>query len=81
MTPLPLTFFTSHCKTVVGVLYGMIHTHQDIPTFADMAMRGDLMLDRLITKTFKVEEINQVAEAMKNRQIVGRWVCDWGKGK
>jgi S-(hydroxymethyl)glutathione dehydrogenase/alcohol dehydrogenase len=81
MTPLPLTFFTSHCKTVVGVLYGMIHTHQDIPTFADMAMRGDLMLDRLITKTFKVEEINQVAEAMKNRQIVGRWVCDWGQSK
>ena len=78
MTPLPLSFFTSQCKSVVGALYGMIRTQQDIPTFADMAMRGELMLDRLITKMFKVEEINDVVEAMKSRQIIGRWVCDWG---
>ena len=42
-----------------------------------MAMRGDLGLDSLISKKFKVEEINDVVEAMKNRQIIGRWVCDW----
>jgi Zn-dependent alcohol dehydrogenase len=43
-----------------------------------MAMKGDLMLDKLISKKFNVGEINQVIEAMKNRQIIGRWVCDWG---
>ena len=41
-------------------------------------MRGELKLDKLITKKFKVEEINEVAEAMKRREIIGRWVCDWG---
>jgi Zn-dependent alcohol dehydrogenase len=46
-----------------------------------MAMKGDLMLDKLITKKFKVEEINDVVEALKNRQIIGRWVCEWGIGK
>ena len=81
MTPLPLTFFTSHCKSVIGVLYGNIHTHLDIPRFADMAMKGDLMLDKLISQKFRVEEINDVVEAMKNRQIIGRRVCDWGKNK
>ena len=78
---LPLTFFAAHCKDLRGVQYGKIHTHVDIPRFADMAMKGDLMLDKLITKKFKVEEINDVVEAMKNRQIIGRWVCDWGKSK
>jgi S-(hydroxymethyl)glutathione dehydrogenase/alcohol dehydrogenase len=77
LTGLPLTFFSSHCKDLVGVMYGKIHTHVDIPRFADMAMKGDLMLDKLISKKFKVEEINEVVEAMKNRQIIGRWVCEW----
>jgi Zn-dependent alcohol dehydrogenase len=53
----------------------------DIPRFADMAMKGDLLLDKLITKKFKVEEINDVVEALKSRQIIGRWVCAWGKNK
>ena len=51
----------------------MIETHRDIPTFADMAVRGELLLDKLITKKFRVEEINEVAEAMKQRQIKGRY--------
>jgi Zn-dependent alcohol dehydrogenase len=46
-----------------------------------MAMKGDLMLDKLISQKFRVEEINDVVEAMKNRQIIGRRVCDWGKNK
>jgi S-(hydroxymethyl)glutathione dehydrogenase/alcohol dehydrogenase len=77
LTGLPLTFFTSQSKSLQGVNYGHIRPHQDIPTFADMAMRGDLILDKLITKKFKVEEINDVVEAMKKRQIKGRWVCEW----
>jgi Zn-dependent alcohol dehydrogenase len=77
MAQLPHTFTPLHCKTVQGTLYGNIRPHEDIPRFADMAMRGDLMLDRLISKKFKLEEINDVVEAMKKRQIVGRWVCEW----
>ncbi len=78
LTELPLSFFTAHSKSLVGVNYGHIRPHQDIPSFASMAVRGELQLDKLITKKFKVEEINDVAEAMKRREIIGRWVCDWG---
>lgn len=39
-----------------------------------MAMRADLKLDKLVTKKFKLEQINDVAEAMLKRQIHGRWV-------
>ena len=77
MTSLPLSFTPIHCKSVKGTMYGNIRTHEDIPTFADMAMRGDFRLDKLISKKFRVEEINQVVEAMEKRQIIGRWVCEW----
>ena len=33
-------------------------------------------LDKLITKKFKLEEINDVADAMVKRRINGRWVCE-----
>jgi S-(hydroxymethyl)glutathione dehydrogenase / alcohol dehydrogenase len=74
---LVLTFFPPQCKTLQGTLYGNIRTQEDIPAFADMIMRGDYKVDKLFTKKFKVEEINEVAEAMRKRQIIGRWVCEW----
>ena len=77
MTGLPLAFTPVHRKSVVGTLYGNIRTHEDIPILADMAMNGDFELDKLISKKFKVEEINEVTEAMGKRQIIGRWVCAW----
>jgi S-(hydroxymethyl)glutathione dehydrogenase/alcohol dehydrogenase len=77
MTGLPLVFTPIHCKSVVGTLYGNIRTHEDIPKLADMAMKGDFELDKLISKKFKIEEINEVGEAMEKRQIIGRWVCAW----
>jgi Zn-dependent alcohol dehydrogenase len=62
---------------VKGTLYGNIRPQEDIPFLADMAMKGDFDLGKLISKKFKVEEINNVVEAMEKRQIVGRWVCEW----
>jgi len=79
MTKLPLAYTPVHCKGMRGTLYGNVRTHIDIPTFADMAMKGSFDLAKLITKKFKVEEINKVTEAMEKRQIIGRWVCEWGK--
>ena len=77
MTSLPLFYNPLHCKSVKGTLYGNIEPNRDIPVLADMAARGDFKLDRLIGKMFRIEEINDVAEAMKKRQVVGRWVCTW----
>jgi S-(hydroxymethyl)glutathione dehydrogenase/alcohol dehydrogenase len=77
MTGLPLFYNPLHCKSIKGTLYGNIETFRDIPTLADMAARGDFKLDKLITRKFKIEEINDVVEAIKKRQIIGRWVCAW----
>ncbi|MCU0578813.1 MAG: hypothetical protein MUF69_04620 [Desulfobacterota bacterium] len=61
----------------MGNLYGSISTHVDIPRLVNLAMKEDLKLDKLISKKFKLEQINDVADAMVKRQIQGRWVCSW----
>ncbi len=77
MTELPLNFLTHHGKSVIGTLYGNIRTSIDIPRMADMVVRGEIPLDKLTTRYFDLEDINEVAEAMEKRQISGRWVCKW----
>jgi Zn-dependent alcohol dehydrogenase len=61
---------------IQGIVYGNIRHQVDIPIMADLALKGELKLDQLITERFKLEDINEVAKAMEKRQIVGRWVCD-----
>jgi S-(hydroxymethyl)glutathione dehydrogenase/alcohol dehydrogenase len=77
VTELGLTWLPPQCKTIEGTLYGDIQIQEDIPPLANVVMKGDYRLDKLITNKFKVEEINDVAEAMRKRQIIGRWVCEF----
>lgn len=64
-------------KSIIGNLYGMISTHVDIPRIVHMTKTHDLKLDKLVTNTFKLEDINDVADKMLKRQVRGRWVCAW----
>lgn len=77
MTELPLALNPLHCKSVEGIIYGNIDPNRDIPKLADMVKRGELPMDKIITRKFKIEEINEAVEAMKDRTMIGRWVCDW----
>ncbi len=71
-----LIFTPLHSKDIIGTLYGHVHVHKDIPALADLVMRGGYIdLNKLITKRFKLEEINEVHKAMRERRIQGRWVC------
>jgi S-(hydroxymethyl)glutathione dehydrogenase / alcohol dehydrogenase len=76
-TNLPLMLLPLHQKSILGNLYGSISTHIDIPRLVDLSMKQDLKLDKLITNYFKLEDINDVSEAMIRREIKGRWVCKW----
>ena len=76
-TNLPLMLLPLHQKSILGNLYGSISTHVDIPRLINMAMKEDLKLDKLTSKKFKLDQINDVADAMVKRQIKGRWVCAW----
>jgi Zn-dependent alcohol dehydrogenase len=72
----PMFLLPLHAKSIKGAIYGNIQQGLDIPRLANMALSGELKLDKLITKRFKLEEINDVIAAMDRREIIGRWVCD-----
>jgi len=76
-TNLPLYRLPFHQLSILGGLYGSISTRLDIPRLVDLAMKGDLGLEKLVTRRFRLEEINNVAEAMIKRRITGRWVCEF----
>jgi S-(hydroxymethyl)glutathione dehydrogenase / alcohol dehydrogenase len=76
-TAFPMQTVPFHNKSIVGNNYGMISTYVDIPRFVEMTKTHDLKLDKLVTKKFKLEDINDVAETMVRRQVRGRWVCAW----
>jgi len=74
---LPLLFVSYGCQTIEGTTYGNTSAREDIPVFVDMVMRGVYKLDKLISRKFKLDEINNVAEALSKRQVIGRWVCSF----
>ncbi len=74
--PMQLSFTPSHHRDIIGCLYGDVHPSQDLPAIADMVANGSyISLEKLISRKFKLEEINDAVDAMAKRQIIGRWVC------
>ena len=53
-------------KTVTGSYYGSANTARDFPLYADLYMRGQLDLDRLISETYSLDQINEAYAHMLN---------------
>ena len=60
-------------KVVTGSLYGTCRDREDMPRLLDLYMAGRLDLDRLITRTYALEEVND-AFADMNAGVVARGV-------
>ena len=75
MVPMNFTFTPAGHRHMIGCLYGDVNVHQDIPVMADMVMDGKYNLSKLISRKFKLEQINEAYAATAKRQIIGRWVC------
>lgn len=58
-TNLPGSVITRQEKTVTGSYYGSANTTRDFPLYLDLYQRGLLDLDRLVSKTYRLEEINE----------------------
>lgn len=56
-------------KTVTGTYYGTANTVRDFPLFADLYLKGKLDLDRLISKTYSLDQINQAYADMLSGEI------------
>jgi S-(hydroxymethyl)glutathione dehydrogenase/alcohol dehydrogenase len=69
---LPVNVF-SFCVTeriVQGSLYGSVVPKVDVPKFVQMFLHGKFDLDSVVTKTFKLEEINEAFRAMHDGEVV-----------
>jgi S-(hydroxymethyl)glutathione dehydrogenase / alcohol dehydrogenase len=51
-------------KTVKGSYYGTVSPQRDFPLFLDLYMAGRLQLDQLVTRQYKLEQINEAYEDM-----------------
>lgn len=57
-------------RTIKGCLLGNYKIHEDIPKLVDMYLSGRLPIQDMITKTYKLEEINDALDAMKAGEII-----------
>lgn len=68
-TNLPGAIITRQEKTVTGSYYGTSNTARDFPVYADLYLKGRLDLDRLISKTYRLEQINEAYADMLGGEI------------
>jgi NDMA-dependent alcohol dehydrogenase len=56
-------------KTIKGCWYGSSNVQKDVPKLVDLYKKGDLKLDELISRTIKLEEVNEAFESMKTGEV------------
>ena len=56
-------------KTLKGSFYGSGRFHVDMPHILDLCKAGKLNLDGLVTKRWKLYEINEVFDALKSGEV------------
>ena len=68
-TNLPGAIITRQEKTVTGTYYGTANPARDFPMLADLYLKGKLNLDRLISKTYSLDQINEAYADMLSGDI------------
>lgn len=63
-------------KGIVGSVYGSTRQRADIPMLVDMYVAGRLKLDELISRTCRLDEINDALDALR-RGVVARSVISF----
>lgn len=56
-------------KTLKGTLYGTVRPNLDFPRLVDLYLDGRLKLDQLVSRTYKLEEINEGFAALRTGQV------------
>ncbi len=68
-TNLPGAIITRQEKTVTGSYYGSANPARDFPLYADLYRRGRLDLDRLISRVYRLEQINEAYADMLGGEL------------
>ena len=57
-------------KTITGTVQGDIVPSVDIPRYVDMFMNGKLPIDKLITRTYSLDQINEAFDALEKKEVL-----------
>ena len=68
-TNLPGALITRAEKTIRGSFYGSAQPERDIPRLLDMYLAGALKLDELVTRRYRLEEINEAYQDMLSGEV------------
>jgi S-(hydroxymethyl)glutathione dehydrogenase/alcohol dehydrogenase len=68
-TNLPGAIITRQEKTIMGSYYGTANTARDFPRYAEYYLQGKLPLDRLISKTYALDQMNEAYADMLSGSI------------
>ncbi len=64
----PFEFFLG--KSITGSVQGDIIPQIDIPRYVDLYMEGKLPIDKLITKSYSLDQINKAFEDLQNGKLI-----------
>jgi S-(hydroxymethyl)glutathione dehydrogenase/alcohol dehydrogenase len=56
-------------KTIRGTMYGSVRPNIDFPKLVDLYLDGRLKVDQLVSRTYKLEEINEGFTALRSGQV------------
>ena len=65
-TNLPGSLITRQEKTIKGSYYGSADTARDFALYADLFLKKELPLDKLISRTYRLAEINEAFDDMEH---------------
>ena len=69
---LPMFQLKSWQKRIVGCPFGNASPHADIPKLLRLYRQGDLMLDELVTRTYRLRDVNEgYADMRAHRNVRG----------
>jgi S-(hydroxymethyl)glutathione dehydrogenase / alcohol dehydrogenase len=68
-TDFPGAILTRQEKTVTGSYYGSANPSRDFPLYAELYHRGLLDLDRLVSRTYPLEQINEAYADMLSGEV------------
>ncbi len=57
-------------KTITGTVQGDIKAQLDIPRYVDMFMDGKIPFDKMISKIYTLEQVNEAFEALEKGEVI-----------
>jgi len=57
-------------KTLTGSFLGNVRTRVDVPRYVDLYMDGKLPIDKLITRYYSLDEINEALGALERGEVI-----------